>query len=104
MLCAVYLDPRVRFLLTATEIKIAKMKLFELYERIEAHGDDFVETNDTVEVDSFEELMKAAVYGPEGEQVETKKMERGEFLLLLQAFESKFPSISHTSNIHAFWE
>lgn len=102
MLCAVYLDPRIRFFLGPNEIQIAKMKLYELYERMETLKEENCnESNKSVPIDSFEEFVKSQVHEPEDELT---KLDRCAFLLLLESFETMFPSISHRRNIHEFWE
>lgn len=102
MLCAVYLDPRVRFFLGPSEIQIAKMKLYELFERMETlREENCNELDKSVPIDSFEEFVKSQVHEPENEST---KLDRCGFFLLHESFETMFPSIPHKRNIHEFWE
>lgn len=114
MLCAVYFDPRVRFVLRDDNvIQIAKLKLFDLLERVEKlkkeianEGAQSTDEDKTVGGDSFDEFVKAFGIGSESGSIQTQPvpMNRGEFLVLLETFEQTTPILNHKESIHKFWE
>lgn len=105
MLCAIYLDPRVRVFLVQNQIQISKMKLFDLFERIEAlEGENSDEANKSVNPDSFDDFDEFVKSQNHHIEIESPKMDRCTFYVLLETFESTFSSIWHGTNIHEFWE
>lgn len=113
MLCAIYLDPRVRFALKNDDlIRIAKLKLVDLLERVETlkketatEEDRSTEGDKTVAGDSFDEFVKTMTVDPEAEaETSQRPMSGGQLLVLLEAFEQTTPFLHHKESIQKFWE
>lgn len=117
MLCAIYMDPRVRFELKEENLlTIAKLKLADLYERVQQFKkdmareleDQLADEDEPVTVDLFDEYVKTLGISFEtdagSEQEPTGILSRGNFLLMLENFEEKTPVLHHQKSILQFWE
>lgn len=98
MLCAIYLDPRVYRSLSENEMKIAKMALADLHQRVINLKDNLTDSSVNKTVDSLEE------YYDNKSVTKNDCEERADFMQLLDNFRFALPHENKDKSVFEFWE